>query len=289
MKVGIVGQRGNRRAVALVGDVAQRLQSAGVRVVVDETTRAAFDRGDVWHGDGGGSTGVPEGVAVDALADCDLAVSIGGDGTFLYAARGAGTTPIMGVNLGEVGFLNAVPPEEAVETVRAEVEHLRETGSARTRSMHRLRAETDAWTLPPALNEVVVQGPQRGHGQGLDAVVRVDGSLYTSGHADGVLVATTTGSTAYNLSEGGPLVHPDAGGFIVTEMCGEGGMPPLVVGTDVEVAVRVEDTETAVAVSDGRIRRDLSPPIEVRLTRADDPVNLAGPPLDFFAALGKLA
>jgi NAD+ kinase len=103
-----------------------------------------------------------------------------------------------------------------------------------------------------------------------------------------VLVATTTGSTAYNLSEDGPLVHPDAGGFVVNEMCGEGAMPPLVVGTDVDVVVRVEGAKRAVAVSDGRIREDLSPPVEVRLTRAEDPVHLAGPPLDFFTALGKL-
>jgi NAD+ kinase len=288
MKVGIVGQRGNHRAVALVGDVAECLQTDGVTVVVDETTRAAFDRGDVWHGDDGPTTRVPEGVPVAALADCDLAVSVGGDGTFLYTARGAGTTPIMGVNLGEVGFLNAVSPDEAVEAVRAEVEHIRETGDARTRSMHRIRAGTDDWTLPPALNEVVVQGAQRGHGHGLDVVVRVDGALYTSGHADGVLVATTTGSTAYNLSEGGPLVHPGVDGFLVTEMCGAEAMPPLVVGTDVEVSVRVDGTDRAFAVSDGRIQQELHPPVAVRMHRAADPVNLAGPPLDFFAALGKL-
>jgi NAD+ kinase len=288
MRVGIVGQRDNHRAVALVGDIVDRLQSAGVEVVVDETTRRAFERGDTRHGDGGGPGRLPEGIPVDGLAACDLAVSIGGDGTFLYSARGAGTTPIMGVNLGEVGFLNAVPPESAVETVYEAVERIRETGSARTRSMHRIRAETDAWSLPPALNEVVVQGPQRGHGRGVDVEVRVDGSLYTSGHADGVIVATTTGSTAYNLSEGGPLVHPDVAGFLVTEMCGATAMPPLVVDASVGIVVRVDGADSAVAIGDGRIQETVAPPAEIRLRRAADPVNLAGPPLDFFAALGKL-
>jgi len=287
MRVGLVGQRDNHRAVSLVGDIADRLQAEGVEVAVDGTTREAFERG-VWAGSDEPATPLPEAIAVDALADCDLVVSVGGDGTFLYTARGAGPTPIMGVNLGEVGFLNAVPPDDAVGTVREEVEHIRETGEARTRRMPRLRAETDAWTLPPALNEVVVQGPQRGHGRGVDAEVRVDGSLYTSGHADGVLVATTTGSTAYNLSEGGPLVHPDVAGFLVTEMCGEDGMPSLVVGTDAGVTVRVDGPDRAVAVGDGRVRREVTPPAEIRLRKADDPVNIAGPPLDFFAALGKL-
>jgi NAD+ kinase len=118
--------------------------------------------------------------------------------------------------------------------------------------------------------------------------VRVDGSLYTSGHADGVLVATPTGSTAYNLSEGGPLVHPRVPGFVVTEMCGEESMPPLVVDTAATITVRIDDADSAVAVSDGRVRRSVVPPSEIRLSRAETPVYVAGPPLDFFTALGKL-
>jgi NAD+ kinase len=118
--------------------------------------------------------------------------------------------------------------------------------------------------------------------------VRVDGSLFTSGRADGVLVSTTTGSTAYNLSEGGPLVHPDVKGLLVTEMCDAEGMPPLVLDTDATVTIRVDDAETAVAVSDGRMRRSLVPPGEITVERAGTPVRIAGPPLDFFAALGKL-
>lgn len=288
MRVGLVGQRENYRATSLVGKIGDRLQEGGVAVTVDETTHEALAGGG-WAGEEvDASTPVPEAMAVEDLADCDLAISVGGDGTFLYTARGAGPTPIMGVNLGEVGFLNAVSPDTAVETVLEEVDHIRRTGGARTRTVHRLRASGDGWGLPPALNEIVVQGSQRGHGRGVDTEVRVDGSLYTSGHADGVLVATTTGSTAYNLSEGGPLVHPDVGGFLVTEMCGEGAMPSLVVGTDARITVRVDGADRAVAVSDGRIQEAVTPPAEISVSKAEDPVNLAGPSLDFFAALGKL-
>ncbi|WP_302081776.1 NAD(+)/NADH kinase [Salinibaculum rarum] len=287
MRVGIVGQRGNTRAISLVEDICDRLHRDAVEVVVDESTHEAFQRGNVWHENGAGETPIPESRPVEEFDDCDLAVSIGGDGTFLFTARGAGTTPIMGVNLGEVGFLNAVPPEQAVESVSEAVEQIRTEGD-QLRKMPRLSASSDAWTLPAALNEVVVQGPQRGHGNGLSIEVRVDGSLYTSGHADGVLVATATGSTAYNLSESGPIVHPDVSGFIVTEMCGEEAMPPLVVDTDSTVTVRVDNAETAVAVSDGRVERSVTPPAEIRLERAGTPVYIAGPPLDFFTALGKL-
>jgi NAD+ kinase len=288
MKVGIVGQRGNHRAVSLVGDITERLQRASVDVGVDEATHDEFQRGGVWHEAGTESTEMPRRLRVEELADCDLAVSVGGDGTFLYTARGAGGTPILGVNLGEVGFLNAVSPAAAVDAVQTEVERIRDTGSPRYREMPRLQAVTDDWALPPALNEIVVQGPQRGHGNGVSIEVRVDGSLYTSGRADGVLISTATGSTAYNLSEGGPLVHPDVDGLVVTEMCDAEGMPPLVVDTDVAITVRVDDTTEAIAVSDGRVQRSIAPPGEIRVSRAEIPVRIAGPPLDFFTALGKL-
>ncbi len=288
MKVGIVGQRGNNRAVSLVGDITESLHHEGVGVGVDESTYQEFQRGDVWHESGVESTAMPDHLPVEEFTDCDLAVSVGGDGTFLYTARGAGSTPIMGINLGEVGFLNAVSPAEAVEAVTAEVERIRETGSPRYREMPRLEAVTSEWSLPPALNEVVVQGEQRGHGNGLSIEVRIDGSLYTSGRADGALVATATGSTAYNLSEDGPLVHPSVQGLVVTEMCDTEGMPPLVIDTDARVTVRVDDAETAFAVSDGRARRAVEPPGEVHIERAETPVRIAGPPLDFFTALGKL-
>ncbi|MFB6082955.1 MAG: NAD(+)/NADH kinase [Halorientalis sp.] len=279
MNVGIVAQRDNPRAAALANEIRTHLEAEGASTVVDETTAARLDSE--------GAAGV-EGVAVDEMGDCDLVVSIGGDGTFLFAARGAGTTPIMGVNLGEVGFLNAVSPDEALATVDDVVRRIRSEGGADTRSMHRLRAGGDGWTLPPAINEVAVLGPQRGHGQGVDLEVTVDGATYTAGHADGVLIATPTGSTAYNLSEDGPLVHPDVPGLIVTEMAGESEMPPLVVDVDSEIAVTVENGERAVVVGDGRTSQAVTPPTTVTLTRAEESVRVAGPPLDFFAGLGKL-
>jgi NAD+ kinase len=102
MHVGIVAQRDNARAELLAGTLRERLDSADVRVTVDPATAGALD-----------CAGDP----VETFDACDLVVSIGGDGTFLFSARGAGGTPILGVNLGEGGFLNAVGPDEAVEAV----------------------------------------------------------------------------------------------------------------------------------------------------------------------------
>jgi NAD+ kinase len=270
VRVGVVAQRDNPRAAGLAADIRR---SVDATVSVEEATADAL--------------GI-EGVPVGSMAESDLVVSIGGDGTFLYAARGVAGAPVMGVNLGEVGFLNAVPPDEAVEVVRAAVERIREAGSPRTRELPQVRVSGEGWSLPPAINEVAVMGPQRGRGNGVGVEVRIDGSLYGGTHADGVLVSTPTGSTAYNLSEGGPLVHPDVGALVLTEMCATDPMPPLAVPLTATVTIRVDDAPSAVVVVDGRLTHEVEPPARVSLGVADEPVRVAGPPLDFFAALGKL-
>ncbi len=275
MELGIVAQRDNSRAAALAAEIRTTLREEAVDCRLDAATAAALD--------------APEaGGPVETFSDCDLVVSIGGDGTFLFAARGAGGTPILGVNLGEVGFLNAVTPESAVEAVRREVDALR-AGEFEVREAPRLTATSGAFESVPAVNEIVVTGSRRGHGGGASFEVAVDGSPYTSGHADGILIATPTGSSAYNLSEGGPLVHPSIGGLILNEMAGTEAMPPLVVAGDCEVSVQVTDTDQVVVVSDGRRPHELDVPCEITVSRAEPPVRLAGPVADFFQALGKLS
>ncbi|ELY89380.1 NAD(+)/NADH kinase [Natrialba taiwanensis] len=297
--VGIVAQRANERARDLAVALQDRLAAdetsgpSGNTTVVDELTAEHLDQ---------------SGVPVGAMADCDLVVSIGGDGTLLYVAREVGNTPILGINLGEVGFLNAVSPDDALTVVPAVVERLQSDAgrSTQQRELVRLQAtgnggdeaggstgETptaDRWTLDPALNEIVVHGPRRGHGGGATIDVRVDGRQYVEGHADGVLVSTPTGSSAYNLSEGGPLVHPTANSLVVTQMAAaaEESMPPLVVDAETEVTLSVTNAETAYVISDGRDRQQLVPPATVTVSVAPEPVTLVGPQVEFFEALEKL-
>ncbi len=270
MRVGIVAQQDNARAAELADRIRRNLEAT---VTLDEITAASLDH---------------EGRPPGELAACDLVVSIGGDGTFLFTAREVTPTPVMGVNLGEVGFLNAVSPGDAVPTVRRVVERFRD-GDVDCQELPQIRATGDGWSLPAAVNEVAILGPQRGRHNGVGVEIRVDGELYAGGHADGTLVSTPTGSTAYNLSEGGPLVHPSVAAFLVTEMCARDPMPSLAVPTDAEVTVRVEAADHAVVAADGRTLERIEPPTNVRLNRAEEPVRIAGPPLEFFAALGKLA
>ncbi len=190
----------------------------------------------------------------------------------------------------EVGFLNAVAPDDALGVVTELAAELDETGSVEERELARLRAtgvEAD-WTLEPALNEIVVHGPRRGSGGGATVGIDIDGQRYAESHADGVLVATPTGSTAYNLSEGGPLVHPSAETLVVAQMAATEPMPPLVVEPETEITLTVSETETAYAISDGRNRQRLDPPAEVSVSLANDAVRLVGPQANFFDGLDKL-
>ncbi len=273
--VGIVAQRGNDRAQRLANQVLDELGDHGADGLVDEETADAI-----------GADPTP----VVAMADADLVVSIGGDGTLLFVARAVGDVPIVGINLGEVGFLNAVQPDDALPVVRDLVESVSAGETLESRDLIRLAAtEPDGeWTLEPAMNEVVVHGPRRGPGAGATFEVFVDGDRYLQSHADGVLVATPTGSTAYNLSERGPLLHPSARAIVITGMAASDPMPPLVVDPSVELTLSISDTDTAYAISDGRNRRELTPPATVAITPGEDPVRLVGPPVRFVDALEKL-
>lgn len=273
MNVGIVAQRGNERAATLAGRLRETLRDDSVTVHLDAATAERLE---------------VDGVDVSRMAENDLVVSIGGDGTFLFSASGAGGTPILGVNLGEVGFLNAVAPEDAVAEVGAVVEEYLESGEIPSWEVPRLRATGEGdWSVHPALNEIVIQGAQRGHGQGIDYDIHVDEVEYNGGHADGLLVSTPTGSTAYNLSEGGPLVHPGVDGLILTEMCASHPMPPLVFEPDHEVVIRVRNADAAVVGSDGTQVR-IEPPETITVALASEPARIAGPSPNFFEALGKL-
>jgi NAD+ kinase len=269
MQLGVVAKRDTPRAVDLADRIRQRVDAT---VSIDELTAARLDT---------------EGRPVGDLGACDLVVSIGGDGTFLFTAREVSPTPIMGINLGEVGFLNVVSPEESVEAVRAAVERITR-GETSFQELPQVRATGDGWKLPAAVNEVSVLGSRRGRDNGIDVDIHVDGEQYTEGHADGVLVSTPAGSTAYNLSEGGPIVHPDVSTLVVTEMCGRAQMPSLSVPLDATVTVSVEGANHAFVVADGRTRERIEPPAKVTISTAETAVRVAGPSLEFFAALEKL-
>lgn len=216
----------------------------------------------------------------------DLCLVLGGDGTLLHAARRVGMrgTPILGINLGSLGFLTAHPVSEAAATVQAflagtlaadrrptlEVELWRED-----RQMVRQTVLNDAVVAKGALARI------------MDMHLRVGNEDAGPIKADGLIVATPTGSTAYALSAGGPILHPSLEAFVVAPICPHTlTLRPSVVPASRPISITLEEAEDAHLTLDGQVGHRLFPGDEVRLRQAQTRITLLQRPgLDFFALL----
>jgi NAD+ kinase len=235
--------------------------------------------------EGGGQ--VP--LAGGELAGVDLAVSLGGDGTFLsliplaYAAD----VPILGVNLGRLGYLLPVEPADLQRVLRDALEGevaLEERSALAIRVSGELAlvagAESsvvssggadapDRWWL--ALNELVVEKTVPGHTVRL--ATAINGEAFLTYVADGLLVATPTGSTAYNISAGGPVVSPRLRSLLLTPIAAHLGFDRSIVLDESQVmAITVLDRRPAVLVIDGREVGRLAPGATVECRTAEKPV-----------------
>ena len=204
MKAGIVARADKPEAAALTRSLMEALGTRGVEVLLEARTAEAV-----------GARGVDE---QQLGAACDLLIVLGGDGTILRAlhrVRGE-VPPIFGINVGSLGFLTGVHGEEwpkAVESIAAGDFRL----SARTMlrvELVRGGATVEALT---GLNDAVVSRGQ--HSQLIKVAVHIDDEELSVYHADGLIVATPTGSTAYSMSAGGPLLLPDSACFVITPIC----------------------------------------------------------------------
>ena len=183
-------------------------------------------------------------------AEADLALSIGGDGTFLRTAAWVAETgtPILGINTGNLGYLSALGIDEAV----AHTDFILE-GDYIVEPRTLLHVQADGlrgW--PYALNEAVVA--KEDSASMITASATVGGRALTDYRADGLIVSTPTGSTAYNLSAGGPIVQPSAPCWVITPICAHSlGMRPLVISDDMEISLKVTGRCKAFRLSlDGR-------------------------------------
>lgn len=159
-------------------------------------------------------------------SDADVIVALGGDGTILRAVREFRDVPILGLNLGGLGYLSSVSYAEADRALKMLVAG-RYLISERTLLEVSKGEERDE-----ALNDIVITRVLTGHAARLD--LSADGRLVTRYMADGLIIATPTGSTAYSLASGGPVLLPDSQSFVVTPMSPHAlGVRPLVVRDDV--------------------------------------------------------
>jgi NAD+ kinase len=257
-------------------DAAQRvidaLRSAGAVPVLAEDDRAELVELLPMCAD------VPA-LGVDVpLDDIELAIVLGGDGTILRAAelvRG-GTAPVLGINLGHVGFLaesERDDMDEAVARVIARDYRVEERLALSVRVKDASGAVIyETW----ALNEATVEKASRE--RMLEVVIEVDGRPLSSFGCDGVVVSTPTGSTAYNFSAGGPVIWPTVEAIAVVPLSAHALFAkPLVVGPEAAVAIEVlaRTNGSGILWCDGRRSHDLPPGARVVARRSTRPVRLA--------------
>jgi NAD+ kinase len=262
-------------------DLARALDSAlvkrGLDVLFDSDSAAALGR--------------PEGPPREQLARaCDLVIVVGGDGTLLSIARSAPTsTPVLGINVGVLGFLAGLSRAEALSRIDEVL-----AGGFREERRLRLSVAVTGGSRPArfqALNDAVLNK------EALARIstfrVELDARKVVEFRADGVIVSTPTGSTAYNLSAGGPILHPQLPAVVITPICPHTlSQRPLVVPAETVIGLRILDPPKSSGgvylTLDGQEGLPIRPEFSVEIRPASSPVTLLRPPeADHFRNLAE--
>lgn len=258
-----------REALEVGREVAQRLIEAGIDVVVPTEDEAA--------GPLHGIQGVHAARSSHAAHGCELVCVLGGDGTILRGAELANGSrvPLLGINLGHVGFLAEAERDDAhvtVERIVARDYVVEERMAVEVVARHGRHQVFRSW----ALNEVTVEKASRE--RMLELTVEIDGRPLSTWGCDGVVMSTPTGSTAYAFSAGGPVIWPDVEALLVVPISAHALFArPLVVSPRSHLAIEVVGSTDGHGVvwCDGRRAADLPPGSRVQVERAEEPVRLA--------------
>jgi len=276
--------RGGDDAIQATREAIATLKSLGVRVTMPREVDGGLTRLDVERID------KPQAGAPDDLEGVDLAIAVGGDGTLLRAASWIGERPIpvMGVNLGNLGFLAAYGASELDEALRAAVAG-ELVWQPRLRMIVEVRRGNDVLAVVSGCNDAYVK-----HGE-LPRMLRlrtaVGGSHVADVRADGLIVSTPMGSTAYNLAAGGPIVDANTTTWTITPICPHSlTHRPVVVDADEDIAISYagpEDAGPATLAVDGLWGCALLLGDEVRIRRAEHALRLVPPKATVFDVLAN--
>lgn len=274
MKIGIIGKKNKQSVYNLANSLNEWLSGKKVEVLVEEELGRKINALNT----------VPE---TEMPAMVDVVVVLGGDGTFLGVSRLVHNynIPIVGINLGALGFLAEFTPAEVyqiMEKVLAgdyEVEE-REMISA---TIYKNGTRVDDYVV---LNDLVINnGPVS---RIVDLAIYIDDLRVTTLKADGIILSTPTGSTAYSLSAGGPILYPTLPVILITPIC-----PhlltnrPLVVPSESKITIKVlTDTQNTYLTADGQIGMVINIGDEVILRKSDSVVKLVKSPFrNYFSIL----
>lgn len=273
-RIGIFAKRHDQEAVRLAGEVAAWLAERQVEVFVDEPLAKSL----------AGVSGYP-GKAIPALVD--LIVVLGGDGTLLSVARLVGDlkTPILGVNMGSLGFLTEITRAELYPV-------LEQVLSGEFAVSERMRLDTvvqrEGKTVGRyrVLNDVVIN--KGALARIIDMEAWIDDAYLTTFKADGLIIATPTGSTAYNLAAGGPIIYPGNHCLVISPICPHMlTNRPLIVSDEATIRIEVKfQDEDVVFTADGQVGMPLQGGDVVELRKSRHGTLLVkSPSKDYFEVL----
>jgi NAD+ kinase len=274
MRFGFLLKRGKPEAAQIGAELAGILVRNGKTVVLTEEDAAMFP---------GAKAVPPERLG----SEIDVLVVLGGDGTFLHGASLVADhgVPLLGINLGSLGFMTHYALGEARDAVEAaSAGRLPIDERMRLRVGVRLAGQlTESRT---ALNEAVIT--QRSIARLLDLSAELDGASIANYKADGLIVSTPTGSTAYNLAAGGPILTPDLEAIVLTPICPHTltNRPVVMRGGARIVVTNVSSSPVSLTV-DGQWSRELGPGDGIEVQKAERPLRTFRPPSAFFAILRK--
>lgn len=272
--VAILGKSEDARVAEPMNVLAAHLTSAGIEVLISDEESDEIP-----------ARQVPESGLASAA---DLIIAIGGDGTMLRAARLAYNhdVPLLGVNRGRLGFLADITPADMLESVELVLAGEYSLEGRLVLNATRVRdGQVDQHAI--ALNDIVLQ--RRETGRMVDFETRIESKLVNAHSGDGLIVATPTGSTAYALSCGGPIIEPALDAVVLVPICPHTlSDRPIVVPAGHEIEIRVlERAETKAEVTaDGFTLGDLLPDDRLLIRRAENKIRLVHPPgYDFYEIL----
>lgn len=266
-RVGIISKPKKEDVQAVVPGLLGWLEQRSIEIVYDRETAAAIGS----PGSGSPREKIPEGA--------DLLIVLGGDGTLLATARllAGRPTPILAVNLGSLGFLTGVTLEDLyplLELVLAGKQSL----DTRKMLLVELKRNGQSVACHRALNDAVLN--KGALARIMDFDVSIDGQFIARFKGDGLIISTPTGSTAYSLAAGGPILFPTVDAFVITPICPHTlSNRPLVIPDTCQVDVVVKAGEdVAYLTVDGQVGVDVRGEDRVTVSRSDSVINLIRPP-----------
>ncbi len=266
-RVGIVSKPKKTEIREIVPAVLEWLGERGIEAFIDKETGAIMETRERCL------------TRNEMPSRVDLLIVLGGDGTLLATARALNRkpVPILAVNLGGLGFLTEVTRDELYPTLEMAVAGTHQTDHRVQIEGELIRAD-EILTSFLALNDVVLN--KGAIARIFDFELRVDGELVSTYKSDGLIVSTPTGSTAYSLAAGGPIVTPSVEAFLVTPICAHTlTHRPLVLPNSVKIEVTVKSLrEAAYLTVDGQVGIAAHSEDVVRMRKADSYVELVRPP-----------